>query len=111
MNSRSFRPRGYLYNSDSTRPVYRGGYGRAQRPTYNYNAESTHQSPEDNVTEQEANFIMRHRLKGCTLTISNTRSPDYYLKLIMYFFKTYKEDLIYLQALGLSCENLMNVSV
>jgi hypothetical protein len=57
----------------------------------------------------KSRFLLHKAMSGNMLTVSSQKSPEYYLKLIRYHFVNNSDNLC-LQALGLSCPNLVHVA-
>ena len=62
------------------------------------------------MTDYKAQQVLKRMVRCNTLTICSQKQPEYYLKLIRYHFMNSEEETLSLQALGLSCQNLIYVS-
>ena len=129
MNYNSYG-RGYKKYNTNTRPetIYppRKQYNMPAGPQRPYSGkhtfngsdqlQATHHFGSSNYVSEEkaAQDILKKMVRSNTLTVCSSKTPEYYLKLIRYHFMK-KEDgssekTLSIQALGLSCQNLVFVA-
>jgi len=91
------------------------------RKVFNKHEVTSQEASEQIISDQKAQVMLKRMVRCNTLTISTHKPPEYYLKLIRYHFVQQArepkvdppmpgDDVLVLQALGLSCQNLVYVA-
>ena len=110
-------------NSNKRQVSYNGGNHDSGSKRYGGSSSSNYGNKENyypsgrggvghGISEHQAKQVLNRIVRCNTLTISSAKSPEYYLQLIRYHFmhNSQQENTLILQALGLSCQNLIFVA-
>lgn len=112
------------YNATTKKTNYNGPYakkpafGQEGRPSF-YNSGGNKENIQvrqpfgvgNHIPEEKAaKEMIRKMVKGNILTLCSQKPPEYYLRLIRYHFMSSEESTLSIQALGLSCQNLVYVA-